>query len=58
MDKIHLHDKTFRPFIPNERIESAIDGVAARLNEDFKDAKDIPVLLCVLSGSILSPPSS
>lgn len=53
MDKIQLHDKKFRPFIENEKIERAIDGVAARLNEDFKDSSDIPVLLCVLNGSIL-----
>ena len=25
MNKIHLHDKTFKPFIPVERIEQAID---------------------------------
>ena len=53
MDKIQLHDKTFRPFIENEKIERAIDGVAARLNADFKGCSDIPVLLCVLNGSIL-----
>ena len=53
MEKIQLHDKTFRRFIENERIEQAIDGVAARLDEDFKDSKDVPILLCVLNGSIL-----
>ncbi len=53
MDKIRLHDKSFRPFIPYEKIESAIDNVAAKINEDYKGCTDIPVLLCVLNGSIL-----
>lgn len=53
MDKVTLFDKTFRTFIPNERIEEAIDQVAAKINADFKDCEDIPVLLCVLNGSIM-----
>ena len=28
MSKITLFDKTFRPFIPNEELEKAIDKVA------------------------------
>jgi len=53
MEKITLKDKTFRKFIPYERISEAIDNVAAKLNQDFKDCEDIPVLLCVLNGSIM-----
>ena len=53
MDKIKLYDKTFRPFIPNEQIEKAIDDVAAKMNADFKDSEDIPVILCVLNGAIM-----
>ncbi len=53
MEKILLHDKTFRPFIPYSRLEQAIDGVAAKLNEDFKDATDPPQLLCVLNGAVM-----
>lgn len=52
-DRIKLHDKTFKPYIPAEKIETAIDGVAARLNEDFKDCSDVPVILCVLNGAIM-----
>ena len=53
MEKILLHDKTFRPFIPYSRLEQAIDGIAAKLNEDFKDATDPPQLLCVLNGAVM-----
>ena len=51
--KIHLRDKTFKPYIPASRIEEAIDGVAARLNADFKDCEDVPIILCVLNGAIM-----
>ena len=53
MSNIRLHDKSFRPFIDYKKIEEAIDNVAARINEDFKASEDVPVLLCVLNGSIL-----
>ena len=53
MKKIHLHDKTFKSFIPEERIEKAIDGVAAKINADYEGSGTVPVLLCVLNGSIL-----
>lgn len=51
--KIKLHDKVFKPFIPNERVEAAIDAVAEKINADFHDSPKVPVLLCVLNGSIL-----
>lgn len=53
MEKVTLKDKTFKKFIPYEKISAAIDDVAARINADFKDCEDIPVLLCVLNGSIM-----
>ena len=53
MGKITLYDKTFKIFIPYEKISEAIDEVAAKINADFKDYEDIPVLLCVLNGSIM-----
>jgi len=53
MSSVKLHDKSFRPFIPYERIEEAIDSVAEKINKDFVGCTDVPVLLCVLNGSIL-----
>lgn len=53
MEKVTLKDKSFKTFIPYEKISAAIDDVAAKINADFKDCEDVPVLLCVLNGSIM-----
>lgn len=53
MKTITLHDKKFRPYIQYDRIMEAIDQVAARLNADFRGCSDVPILLCVLNGSVL-----
>ena len=53
MDRIKIHDKNFKPLIPNSRIESIIDSVAEELNADFGESGDIPMLLCVLNGAIM-----
>ena len=53
MKKVTLHDKTFRTMIPYEQLESAIDRIADNINADFAGCEDIPVLLCVLNGSIM-----
>lgn len=52
-NRIHLHDKTFKPYIPAEKIEKAIDGVAEKLNADFRNCEDVPIILCVLNGAIM-----
>ena len=53
MNKITLYDKTFRTFIPYEKIVTAIDEVAVKINKDFEGCTDVPILLCVLNGSIM-----
>lgn len=53
MEKITLFDKTFKTLIPYSRISAAIDEVAEKMNKDFEGCEDIPVLLCVLNGSIM-----
>ena len=53
MDKVKLYDKTFRTFIRYESLKKAIDEVADKINADFNGCDDIPVLLCVLNGSIM-----
>ena len=52
-NRVRLHDKTFKPFITNAEINEAIDRVAERINADFRGCTDVPVLLCVLNGSIM-----
>jgi len=53
METIKLHGKTFRKFLSNEQIESAIDSVADKINADFSGTGDIPMFLCVLNGAIM-----
>ena len=53
MKQIKLKDTTFRVSIPYEEISKAIDKVAEKINSDFNGCEDIPVLLCVLNGSIM-----
>lgn len=53
MDKIQVLDKSFKKFIPYERLCTAFDEVAAKLNADYKDCEDEIVLLCILNGSIM-----
>lgn len=51
--KIKLWDKTFKPYIPAEKLETAIDAVAQKVNADFANCEDIPIVLCVLNGAIM-----
>lgn len=54
MDKrIKLHDKYFVPYIPQDVLMKAVDDVAAKVNADYKDSGKIPVVICVLNGSIV-----
>ena len=53
MSNVRLFDKSFKPFISNERLEKAIDNVAEKINKDFEGCTDVPVLLCVLNGSLM-----
>lgn len=48
---IHLHDKTFEPFISSDEIDFAIKNLAKQMDDDFFD--DIPVFIGVLNGSFM-----
>ncbi len=52
MDRIKLHDKEFRVFIPFREIEEAIKKVASQLNEHYSKKKP-PLFLSVLNGSFM-----
>lgn len=53
MEKLVLNDKTFVPFISYEQIGEATDRIAERINADYRGSEDVPILLCVLNGSIM-----
>ena len=48
---IHLHDKTFEPFISSEEIDFAVSNMAKQMDDDFFD--DIPVFIGVLNGAFM-----
>lgn len=52
MEKVQLHDKVFRKFIPHSRLVEAIDEVAEAVNRDFEGCEDVPVMICTLNGAL------
>ena len=48
---IHLHDKTFEPFISAEEIDFAVANMAKQMDDDFFD--DVPVFVGILNGSFM-----
>ncbi len=48
---IHLHDKTFEPFISSEEIDFAIANMAKQMDDDFFD--EVPVFVGILNGSFM-----
>ncbi len=51
MKRIKLLDREFEMSIPFEKIDSAIEGIAKKMNKDLID-KD-PLMVCVLNGSFM-----
>ena len=52
-DKIKLHDKYFKVMIPAEKIDEAVTRVADKLNADYANCQQPPLLVSVLSGSFM-----
>lgn len=48
---IHLHDKSFEPFISSEEIDFAIANMAKQMDDDFFD--EVPVFVGVLNGAFM-----
>lgn len=53
MSKITLFDKTFKTYIPHDVFMKDIDRVGENLNRDFEGTGIVPVVLCVLNGSVM-----
>ena len=53
MNRVKIYDKYFVPYITNKEITEVIDNVAKKINYDFRDTKEIPVIMCVLNGAIM-----
>ena len=48
---LHLHDKTFEPFISSKEIKFAIKNMAKQMDDDFFD--ETPVFIGVLNGAFM-----
>lgn len=51
MDIITVKDKTFKPFISEEKLQESIRKVAAKINDDYQGKS--PIFLGVLNGSFM-----
>ena len=52
MDKIKVHDKTFRPFITHDKIQESIRNLAEKINAEYR-GKELPLFVSVLNGSFM-----
>lgn len=52
MKRVKLKDKVFKPFISTPHIEEATRGIAAALNEKFKNETEPVIFLTVLNGAV------
>lgn len=50
---MQLHDLFFEPYIPASQIESAVEGVARRINADYAHCITPPLFLVTLSGAFM-----
>lgn len=53
MEKIHIKDKTFRPYISGEEIARAVDRVARCIREDVRQEKGTPLFVVMLNGAFM-----
>lgn len=51
MKRVTLHDKTFELSITAEKIQQAVNNIAAQINKDYAGSE--PVFLIILSGSFM-----
>lgn len=52
MNKVKLHDRTFKVMIPAAEIDAAIDRLATQINADYRD-RETPLFLGVLNGAFM-----
>ncbi|MBQ0080692.1 MAG: hypoxanthine phosphoribosyltransferase [Alistipes sp.] len=52
-NKIKILDKTFKPMIPAKDIDKAIDEVAQKLNADYSNTEQPPILVGILNGAVV-----
>ncbi len=53
MRKVTLHDKTFVPYLSENKIKEAIQALAKKINTDYLPNTQPPVFISVLNGSFM-----
>lgn len=53
MEKIHIKDKTFRPYISGEEIARAVDRVARCIREGVMQEEGNPLFVVMLNGAFM-----
>lgn len=51
MKHIKIHDKEFRLYLPNEKIQSVVEKMAEQMNRDLSGER--PLFICILNGSFM-----
>lgn len=51
MASVHLHDKTFETYLPENSIQEKVGEIASRLSEDYQGKK--PLFIAILNGSFM-----
>jgi len=51
MDIITVKDKSFKPYISEEELQTSVEKVASKINNDYKDST--PIFLGILNGSFM-----
>ncbi len=51
MKQVKVHDKTFKLYIPHEKISAVVEAMADKMNEELVDKN--PLFLCILNGSFM-----
>lgn len=53
MEKIHIKNKTFHPYISGEEIARAVDRVARCIREDVRQEEGTPLFVVMLNGAFM-----
>ena len=53
MEKIHIKDKTFKPYISGEEIARAVKRIARRIEADVMDKDSSPLFVVMLNGAFM-----
>lgn len=51
MSIVHIHDKTFKPYISEEKIREKVEELSIALNRDYQEKN--PIFIAILNGAFI-----